>query len=151
MNEIEVLMVLPKAAVSSAAKGKEHWNIEHKASTVTIYENEQPIGKARWENSMEFGMERPALYAKLYGLEDDLLIFEAMISRLALEYRQIRSRHPLYIRLKDSEISLIAKASRMGFLPYMGQWQNADSELSVKHWEAITEQLRQAYPKGLDA
>ncbi|MCF0245408.1 MAG: hypothetical protein HUJ55_01120 [Ileibacterium sp.] len=150
MNKTDVLMVLPKRIISAPAKLLDHWEMDLDSNGITIYTQNELLGHAMVVNGSEFGMERPSLKVAIHHDDDELHLFEAMISRLAVVYEQVPSRYPLYIRLSSKELRRIAKASRMGFIPYFGEWKESSRKGSEASWEEITGELRKAFPKGLE-
>lgn len=138
-------MVLPKKVIRQPSALKPDWELDKDPEGITIYETKKPVGHMNWQDSDEFGMERPAITLLLSDKEDPDL-FDAMVSRLAIAYENLPERYPLYIRIPKTNLPLIAHAHRLGFIPYFGTWKESDADHSVADWEEITEALREAYP-----
>lgn len=145
----EVLMVLPKKTIYTAYKLAENWTCDQDSSHFTIFMAGVPIAMAYWQEADDFGMIRPAIVFDAQREDLRAELFTALMTRMALAYDEIPSKYPLYIRLFESDLELIAQASRMGFVPYFGQWKQKSADESEEDWKRITESLRQAYP-GVD-
>lgn len=106
-----------------------------------------------WKDEDDFGMDRPTILFDVHGCDPRTKqeLFEAVVSRLAIAYDQIPGKYPLYIRLSEADLDLIAQASHLGFIPYFGKWAKKTPEQSEKSWQAITDSLRTRYPQGLNA
>lgn len=142
----EVLMVLPRKTVYTASKLAENWVLNQDSAHFSISLEGSLIATAYWQEADDFGMNRPAIVFE--GQSDALRadLFTALMTRMALAYDEIPSKYPLYIRLFESDLELIAQASRMGFVPYFGEWKKKTALESEEDWKRITEALRQAYP-----
>ncbi len=146
MENQDILMVLPKNTIHSPNEMSQDWEVDKDGAGITIYTKDRLLGHADWRNRKDFGFSRPAIDIKLIDKEQEMKVFEALVSRLASAYEMMPSRYPLYIRLPQKHTSLIAKAARMGFIPYFGEWKESTRENSENDWKRITEQLRQDFP-----
>lgn len=147
----EILMILPRRTILKAEPLPETWSLDTDPAGLSLYMNGRPVGYAFWKEASDFGMKRPAIGFTCSDEAHRLDIFEALVSRLAVAFDRIPGRYPLYIRLSSQNLDLIAKAGRMGFVPYFGCWSRKTSEQSESAWEMITERLRQRYPQGLSS
>lgn len=141
-------MVLPKRTIQMPSELKHSWDVDNDPDGITIFNAHQPVCHANWQDSDEFGMDRPAITLILPD-EEDLDLFDAMVSRLAIAYENLPERYPLYIRLHKTSLDLIAHASRLGFIPYFGEWKESNENHSAAVWEEITNALRNR--EGLSA
>ncbi|WP_304684013.1 hypothetical protein [Ileibacterium valens] len=146
MNNQDILMVLPKNTIHTPNEMSQDWEIDKDSGGITIYTKNKLLGYADWRNRKDFGFSRPAINIQLLDSEQEMNVFEALISRLATAYEMMPSRYPLYIRLPQQHTSLIAQAARMGFIPYFGEWKESSKENSENDWKKITEQLRHDFP-----
>lgn len=148
MDMKNVLMVLPKRAIGRPSEMDPKWDLDKDSSGISVFEQENLLARAVWETEDDFGFDRPAIQMTVLNQELELDLFEALVSRLALAYESMPSRYPLYIRVPKDHLMLIAKASRMGFVPYFGEWKESSSHHSQNTWEEITHALRTMYPQG---
>lgn len=142
----EVLMVLPRRTVYSKSSLAENWIDQQDSTDFSIMLEGEKIASAKWVDANDFGMLRPAID---FSCENDELradLFVALMTRMALVYDQTPSKYPLYMRLDEADLELIAQASRIGFVPYFGEWQQRSADESEEDWKRITEALRKAYP-----
>lgn len=146
MENQDILMVLPKNTIHYPSEMSRDWEIEKDGGGITIYTKDRLLGHAEWHARRDFGFERPAINIRMIDREEEMKVFESLISRIAMAYEMMPNRYPLYIRLPQKHTALIAKASRMGFIPYFGEWKEASKDQSVKDWERITEDLRREFP-----
>lgn len=142
----EILMILPRRTVYSAGKLPKNWELDQDATGLSISVDEEPTAYAFWKDAEDFGVSRPAIkfYTRSKELKSEL--FKALMKRLALAYDGMPSKYPLYIRLHEDDLELIAEASRIGFVPYFGTWKKKSAEQSENSWKKITDLLRIAYP-----
>lgn len=145
----EILMILPRRTIHQAGPLMDTWMVDKDSAGLSLFIDGVPAGYADWQEASDFDMERPAIEFFYQEGSQKLDIFEALISRLAIAFDRIPGRYPLYIKLKSTELDLIAKASRMGFVPYFGCWHGKTSDQSEFSWKMITDHLRQRYPEGL--
>lgn len=141
MKNKDVLMVLPKKTILVPSALKSMWDVDKDPQGVTIFNASRPLSHANWENSDDFGNLRPCIVLELPE-EADMDLFDAMVSRLAVAYESLPERYPLYIRIDSSNLELIAHASRIGFVPYFGNWKEKNADESAADWETITQALR---------
>ena len=143
----EVLMVLPKRVIHQESPLPDDWNVDWIDQSAILKNGEEIIAEARLTDADDFGFRRPAICFEMSGEKEDVMkAFESLISRLALDYEKTPSRNPLYIKLSAQDLELIAKASRMGFISYFGEWKQADPDESEALWIQITEDLRRRFP-----
>ncbi|MBF0578399.1 hypothetical protein IM774_01045 [Erysipelotrichaceae bacterium RD49] len=152
-SQNEILMILPRRTFFKASDLPGNWEVDQDPAGLSVLVDQQPAGYASWKDEDDFGMDRPSILFDIHGcdLHTKLALFEAMISRLAIAYDQMPGKYPLYIRLSEKDLDLIAKASHLGFIPYFGKWANQTEEQSEKSWQIITDHLRNRYPSGLRA
>lgn len=70
-------------------------------------------------------------------------IAHAMISRLCIKYDSIPGKYPLYLATQSQSYGAIALYSRMGFTPYLGEYNGCSQEKNEAAWEYTTEILRE--------
>lgn len=150
-DQTDILMILPRKTVRSEQPVPQGWEVDQDASGISLTIDDQPSFIASWREAGDFGMNRPAI--RFQSLDGKLKprAFEVLVSRLAKAYDQMPSRYPLYIRLHSKELPLIAAASRLGFIPYFGNWKEQSAAQSESAWNIITENLREAFPEGYRA
>lgn len=150
MEEKDILMILPRRTIVRRPCFENSFRLERpQKGKVIAFLEEEKIGQALWEDAFDFeGLVRPILIFECAKKEYELDLFEGLISTLALDFDAIPGRYPLYIKLKETNLPYIAKASRMGFVPYFGAWLQSSAQDSEATWQNITEALRQAYPQG---
>ncbi len=149
-NSTDVLMILPRKTIHHPSRLKAGWETDKDPVGLSILIDRKPAARASIEYAREFGQVRPVL--RLFeGAIMNQDLFEALASRLAILYDRLPMRYPLYIRFHCDQLELIAKASRMGFVPYFGQWEEKTSDQSEKDWTKVTASLRKIYPQGLEA
>lgn len=144
--ENDVLMVLPRKTVYTAYKLVDQWVLDQDCSRFSISMGGRVIATSYWQEADDFGMVRPAIIFDAQNDEHRAELFTALMTRIALAYDEVPSKYPLYIRLSQSDLELIAQASRIGFVPYFGQWKERSAAESEEDWKSITEALRIAYP-----
>lgn len=150
MNSVsEILMVLPRKTIRRTPDLPSSWEIDQDACGLSVLIDCKPAAYAMWIYANDFGTQRPSIQFDAFCQEKKLQLFEALITRLALAYDQFPCKYPLYIRLGEQELDLIAMAHRMGFVPYFGQWSQKTSRQSEETWKNITDSLRKVYPHGL--
>lgn len=66
----------------------------------------------------------------------------ALITRLAMKYDQMPSRYPLYLSTQSESWGAIMLYSRLGFTPYLGEYEDHTEAQSVEDWEFVTEILK---------
>lgn len=147
-NSSDVLMILPRKTIHHPSALHEGWETDEDPVGLSILVDNQPAARACIENEGDFGLQRPALKVQ-DGAAQDQDLFEAIVSRLAMVYDQLPMRYPLYIRFHSNQLELIAKASRMGFVPYFGQWEEKTFDQSEEDWTKVTDSLRKVFPQGL--
>lgn len=150
MDEKDVLMILPRRTIIRRPSFENSFRFETlQEGKVTAFLKEEQVGQATWEDAFDFeGIVRPVVIFECTKKEYELELFEGLISKLALDFDTIPGRYPLYIKLKETNLPHIAKASRMGFVPYFGAWIQSSAQESETTWQTITEALRQSYPQG---
>ncbi len=150
MSEKNILMILPRRTILRRPSFERDFRFEvFKEGMVQAFLEEDQIGQAWWEDALDFeGIVRPVLVFTCQKKEYEFEVFEGLISHLALTFDGIPGRYPLYIKFKETNLPYIAKASRMGFIPYFGEWIESSAKESEAKWQEITEALRQAYPQG---
>jgi hypothetical protein len=147
---MEVLLVLPNKTIRCLPKGADALQVETNDQTATVTEGEA-VYKAGIETDSSFGMERKALaFSKLPQTLAELPL-ETLIASLALKYDKEANRYPLYVKVMADELDLIAILTRMGFVPFWGEWKGHTAAQSEAQWEEITEKLREKYPDGFTA
>ena len=107
------------------------------------------IGFACLMKDETFHMEQPCI--GFFGVKEDYQrngIGKAMITRLSLDNDALKLRFPLYIKLNSYAYVAVAMLSRMGFQPFMGEWQNKDEEASRKDWQVLTDILKEKTNQG---
>lgn len=67
---------------------------------------------------------------------------KAVISRIACDYETMNSRYPLYLSTQSQSHGAIKLYTRLGFIPYMGEYKDHTSEQSQEDWKLVTEVLR---------
>ncbi len=151
MDEKDILMILPRRTILRKPNFENSFCLETpQEGKVIAFMNEAQVGQAQWQEAFDFeGIVRPALVFECTKKEYEFDLFESLISQLALDFDAIPGRYPLYIKLKETNLPYIAKASRMGFVPYFGKWVQSNAQESEATWQNITEALRKAYPQGL--
>lgn len=150
LRPADILMILPKRTILKAEPLENDWVLDQDPAGLSLFIHGKPAGYASWQNASDFGMHRPSVFFScLEKGSRKLAVFEALVSRLAIAFDRIPGRYPLYIKLQSTDLDLIAKASRMGFIPYFGEWSQKTSEQSESCWKGITESLRHRYPEGL--
>jgi GNAT superfamily N-acetyltransferase len=75
-------------------------------------------------------------------------IAKAMIIHLARLYDQMPNKYPLYLATQSQSHDAIVLYSRLGFMPYMGQWSRRTKEESEEDWRQVTDILRQKHPSS---
>lgn len=135
----EVLMVLPKKTVKNVEEPADI-EIEVKTEIVNVYADGKQIGKASIEKRKDYGIVRDAL---VFDKEGDRAFLPFMASVLGKQYELKRTRYPLYIKLDSEDLEAIALLSRIGFIPYFGEWNEASASQSEEVWTEITEALRE--------
>lgn len=146
----EVLMILPRRTIFQKSTLPENWHLKQEEA-LSLYQNEVCLAKAFYSFAFDFeGLERPILIFEPYVEEEKIKAFEILASHLAIAFDQIPGRYSLYMKIKNDELSFIAKASQMGFTPYLGTWKQSSNEESEEAWNQITEALRQVYPNGFE-
>lgn len=150
MDRKDILMILPRRTIVRRLNFENSFRLESpQEGKVIAFLEEEPVGQATWQDAFDFeGILRPVLAFECQKKEYELDLFEELISKLALDFDAIPGRYPLYIKLKETDLPYIAKASRMGFVPYFGAWIQSSAQESEAAWQNITEALRQAYPQG---
>ena len=150
MDGKDILMILPRRTIVRSPSFENSFRLEMpQEGKVIAFLEEELVGQATWQDAFDFeGIERPMLVFECTKKEYELDLFEGLISQLALDFDAIPGRYPLYIKLKETDLPYIAKASRMGFVPYFGAWIQSSAQESEVIWQNITEALRQAYPQG---
>ncbi len=149
----EILMILPRRTFFKASCLPGNWEVDQDPAGLSVLVDQQPAAYASWKDEDDFGTDRPAILFDVHGCDPRTKqeLFEAVVSRLAIAYDQIPGKYPLYIRLSEADLDLIAQASHLGFIPYFGKWAKKTPEQSEKSWQAITDSLRTRYPQGLNA
>lgn len=148
-QEKDILMILPRRTILKGVNLPENWHVKEE-EILSLYQEENCLAQAFCTLAFDFeGIERSILVFEPLLEEKKLKAFEILASRLALLFDQTPGRYPLYIKLKENDLSLIAKASQMGFIPYFGAWKQSSSQESEELWNQITKALRQTYPQGL--
>ncbi len=149
-SEKEILMILPRRTILRMPSSSFRFEALEK-SKIKAYLEEIQVGQGCWQEAFDFeGVGRPTLIWEIRQTENELEIFEGLISHLALAFDQIPGRYPLYLKLQATNLPYIAKASRMGFIPYFGQWKQSSAQESEMIWQDITDALRKTYPNGFD-
>lgn len=70
-------------------------------------------------------------------------IAHSMISHLCIKYDSIPGKYPLYLATQSQSYGAIALYSRMGFTPYLGEYNGCSQEENEAAWEYTTEILRE--------
>lgn len=70
-------------------------------------------------------------------------IAHAMISRLCIKYDSISGKYPLYLATQSQSYGAIALYSRMGFIPYLGEYNGCSQEENEAAWEYTTKILKE--------
>lgn len=141
-------MILPKRTIRRLKKLPGNWEVDQDPAGVSLFIDHKSTALAYYSDEGDFGNKRPAIHFVCEEGREAGRIFELLVSRLCLGFENTPSRNPLYIRLSDEQTDLIAAASRMGFLPYFGDWKESNATQSVQSWASITESLRTCYPDG---
>lgn len=163
---IEVLMVLPRRTIHGKSPINKQDSIliktEQRPDTVKfkIFDAGIQVGEAWIIDSDEFGMQRPRLKLLLSkSLADQpekmpdsayqLTLISALLFEAGKEFDKTPGRYPLYIRASGDELGMIAAASRLGFIPYFGEWNESTAKQSEWSWQTVTELLRKQFPEGI--
>lgn len=144
----DVLMVLPRRSIYRVRPLPAGWTVDQDPQGITLYVDRKPAAHARLCKREDFGQNRLALSFSCMDSELSGPAFEVLVSRLALAFDEVPSRYPLYVRFGSSEHVQIITASHMGFIPYLGEWNERTADDSESDWEMITEDLRRVYPNG---
>lgn len=150
-NEQDVLMILPKKTIHAPAKLPDAWTLDQDPGGLSLFIDRMPVALAGFWDESDFGNSRPAIHFTCQESSLAAKIFELLVSRLSFVYERTPSRNPLYIRFSQEQTDLIAAASRMGFIPYFGEWTLSNADHSVACWQSVTERLKQRYPNGFKA
>ncbi len=70
-------------------------------------------------------------------------IAQSLLTKLCLQYEEKPSKYPLYLVTQSQSYGAIALYSRLGFVPYLGEYHDHTAQESEKDWEIVTDILRQ--------
>ena len=96
-----------------------------------------------WKGT-HFGMERIRLHdVSVLPAHQHQGIAKAMIVHCARMYDGMKSRYPLYVVSQSQSYGAIALYSRLGFTPYLGEFQDHTKEQSEADWTKVTQILKE--------
>lgn len=144
----------------------EIWEVKETEDGFVLLENNTPTAFAKITDSTEFNMARPCLQISVTeSIDDDteqpvdwenvfwsdrLAGYAALLWHAGSAFDKVPGKYPLYLVLDSDSLGRIAAASRMGLIPYFGAWKDSTADESESVWNEITENLRTAYPEGID-
>lgn len=70
-------------------------------------------------------------------------IAQSMISKLCILYDSIPSKYPLYVSTQSQSYGAIVLYTKMGFHPYLGEYNGCSQKENEKAWEFVTQVLKE--------
>lgn len=145
MENIRVLMVLPKRTISSYTEQDVCWRIVREGDALILKAEgriESEYMKATLQAGSDFGTERTALIVEGNAELFEEAALQELLKAAALEFEKEPGKYPLYLKTTSQTLGVIANAARIGFQPYLGEWKEASRKQSEIDWMIITEKLR---------
>lgn len=110
-------------------------------------ENKLIASAGLWKGKDFDGNRLRLHYISVDPKEQHNKIAQAMISCLCIKYDSIPGKYPLYLATQSQSYGAIALYSRMGFTPYLGEYNGCSQEENEAAWEYTTEILREKVKK----
>ncbi len=70
-------------------------------------------------------------------------IAKAMMTQLVLRYESAPTKYPLYLATQSGSYGAIALYSRLGFIPYLGEYPGCTKKQNEKNWQIATDILKE--------
>lgn len=102
------------------------------------------VGSAGLWKGFHYGVARLRLhYVSVLPQHQNQGIAKSMITSLCVKYDSIPSKYPLYLSTQTQSYGAIALYSRLGFTPFLGEYQGCSEEQSQANWEVATKILKE--------
>ncbi len=110
---------------------------------VVDQENQLVASCGLWQGN-HFGMPRQRIhYVAVHPNHQHKKIAQAMLTKLCLHYESKPTKYPLYLATQTGSYGAVALYSRLGFIPYLGEYPGCSKQENEQHWQAVTDILRE--------
>lgn len=146
MKNEKVLMIIVKQRISKPVdlpkEMKCIWTEEPGDEAEIVDQHGQVVAKTRFEKGDEFPGERIKLAWECQpGYEQVLAHLAGVMAKL---YDEMPGRYPLYTEMKGYDLEVIKTLARIGFTPYLGEYEGCSEEKNKEIWQQVTDALRKS-------